>query len=280
MSAIGQTNALLGNVAKLGFVAVSGVAVWLGWQLHDGDAQRVRELAEKGAEVARLSGAIEQSQRENERLVGEVAAQQEQLAAQQQRLAEQQVEIERLELALKYLKVERRVARLIVLDQSKDANGAVRTKVRFEEVDAQGQPLGTPLEAEVAGEQLYVDALVVKFDDVLVEQGDALRGASLVLFRRLFGERQAPVDGVALDRGGARPAAYGGEGPMAALERTLWGEFWEIADDPQRGRGLGIRSAQGEAPSRRVKKGEVYRLTVRAAGGLEFELDRPGAGGQ
>lgn len=273
MSAIGQTNALLGNVAKLGFVAVSGVAVWLGWQLHDGDAQRVRELAEKGAEVARLAGAVEQSQRENERLTGEVAEQQKALAA-------QAVEIERLELALKYLKVERRVARLIVLDQAKDANGAVRTKVRFEEVDAQGQPLGTPLEAEVAGEQLYVDALVVKFDDVLVEQGDALRGASLVLFRRLFGERQAPVDGVALDRGGARPAAYGGEGPMAALERTLWGEFWEIADDPQRGRDLGIRSAQGEAPSRRVKKGEVYRLTVRAAGGLEFELDRPSAGGQ
>ncbi len=273
MSAIGQTNALLGNVAKLGFVAVSGVAVWLGWQLHDGDAQRERELSAKGVEIERLASAVAQSQRANEQLVGEVAAQKEQLA-------EQQAEIERLELALKYLKVERRVARLIVLDQTTDSSGAVRTKVRFEEVDAAGEPLGPPVEAEIAGAQVYVDALVVKFDDVLVEQGDALRGASLVLFRRLFGERQAPTDGVALDRGGARPAAYGGDGPMAALERTLWGEFWEIADDPRRSRDLGIRSAQGEAPSRPVKKGEVYRLTIRAAGGLEFELDRPGAGGQ
>ena len=258
MSAIGQANAFLGNLAKIGFVVVSGVAALLGWKLVDGGTKSQIELAQKVAEVKRLEG-------ENGTLRSDVAA--------------KQREIERLGLALKLMKVDRRIARLIVLEQS-GAPGSLRTKVRFQEVDARGEPLGEAVEATLDGEVVYVDAWVVKFDDALVERGDPLRGASLVLFRRLFGERQAPTAGVTLDRDGVRPKAYGGDAPSDEVEREVWAKFWEFADDPKAAARLGARLAQGEAPSRKVKKGEVYQLTVRASGGLDFTLDRPAAGGQ
>jgi len=258
MSVVGQANALLSNVARIGFVAVSGLAVWLGFELHSGGEERAALLAEQGAEIERLAG-------ENVRLAADVAV--------------KQREIERLGLALRLSKVERRVARLIVLDQQRDG-AAVTTRVRFEEVDAAGAPLGAPIEATLAGEQVYVDAEVVKFDDERVEAGDPLRGASLVLFRRLFAEGQAPSAGVALDRAGERPRAYGDDvaSPAAEFEREIFGRFWELAHDPRRAAAAGVRAAHGEAPSMKVRKGEVYRITARAAGGLTFELDRPEAG--
>lgn len=271
MSVIGQANSFLSNVARIGFVVVSGVAVWLGWELHDGGERRATALLLKSAEIDRLKGELGAAAQangrlteENGRLVVEVAA--------------KQKEIDRLALALRLTKVERRVARLVVLDQQRSGS-SVTTRVRFQEIDGAGEPLGAPIEAALAGEQVYVDAQVVKFDDALVEQGDPLRGASLVLFRRLFGEGQAPSSGVALDAEGARPNAYGDDA-ASALEREVFSQFWELAHDPKRAAAAGVRAAHGEAPSMKVRAGEVYRLTVRAAGGLTFELDRPAAGGQ
>ncbi len=272
MSTIGQTNALLGNVAKLGFVVVTGVAVWLGWRVHDGDERRTQELVQRSAEITRLVGAVEQAERQNVALNAQVATQ-------QQQIAEQRVELERLGLALRLQKVERRVARIVVLDQRADAGGVMRTRVRFEEVDAAGNPVGKATEATIAGSILYVDAWVVKFDDFLVEGGDELRGASLVLFRRLFGEHQAPSDGVALDGMGERPAAYGGDSPMGELERSVWNEFWEYANDAKRAAAAGIRAAHGEAPSIQLRTGEVYTVTLRASSGLTVSPDRAAVGG-
>ncbi|MSR45740.1 MAG: hypothetical protein EXS13_01510 [Planctomycetes bacterium] len=284
MSAIGQANALLGNVAKIGFVVVSGVAVWLGIELKDGGERRTRELSQKSAEVDRLKGELGAASAENSRLAGDNVR----LAAE---VATKQKEIERLVLAQKLLKVERRVARLVVLEQSKEkAAGVTRTRVRFQELDSDSAPIGEPIEATLDGEQVYVDAQVVKFEDALVEAGDPLRGSSLVLFRRLFGEAQAPSSGVALDVDGARPRAYGGNDPgggggdnvesLSELEREVWQRFWQLAHDPKLAATLGVRAAHGEAPSMKVRTGEVYRLTLRASGGLTFEVDRPSSGGQ
>lgn len=258
MSAIGQANAFLGNLAKIGFVVVSGIAALLGWKLVDGGTKSQIELAQKVAEVKRLEG-------ENGTLRADVAA--------------KQREIERLGRSLELMKIDRRVARLIILDQS-GAPGSVRTKVRFQEIDERGEPIGEAIEATIDGAQLYVDSWVVKFEDALVEQGDPLRGASLVLFRRLFGERQAPNSGPRLDRIGERPSTYGGGVATEPVEREIWSKFWELSDDPQAMERLGARVFQGEAPSKIVKKGEVYQLTVRASGGLDFTLDRPAPNGR
>ena len=255
MSAVGEANRLFGNLVRLALVGLLGTGGFLGWKVWSDGADHVRREAEKDQAIAQLTG--ENGERKST-------------------VATQQKEIERLALALKLSKIDKRVARIVVLDQTA-ASGASHgaTRLRFEEVDREGRPIAPAIEATIEGDLVYVDAWVVKFEDVYVEKGDPLRGASIVLFQRLFGEHQAPVDGVALDRRGVRPAIYGGDAALTDFERTIWSDFWGIAGDPARARQFGVRVAHGEAPSNRVKKGEVYALTVRASGGIDFTLDRP-----
>ena len=237
MSAIGQANTFLASLVRLGVLALASVAGWLGWRVWHADALHQQE-------VAQLQKQIEAKQQE----------------------------IERLEIANRLLKVDRRVARIVVTEQMPASNGKpMTTKVRFEEVDGEGNPIGSPKDLEIEGDVLYVDSWVVKFEDVFVEQGDPVRSASLVLFRRLFGEKQAPADGVAIDAPGERPSAYGGAGEMSPVEQEIWRDFWEFANDPRRAAALGVRAAHGEAPSMKLKRGGIYTVTLRSSGGLTIQ---------
>ena len=42
------------------------------------------------------------------------------------------------------------------------------------------------------GDEIYVDTLVIKFEDDFVMAGDALKGKALMLFRRIFTDRKRP----------------------------------------------------------------------------------------
>lgn len=130
------------------------------------------------------------------------------------------------------------------------------------------------------GKELYIDALVVTFDRGLVEAGDATRGKSLLLFRRAFGDLQKPADGVPLFRAeGDSPVPEVAEvdARPGEFERKLWAGFWELANDPAKARAAGIRVAQGEAPHVEPAVGQVYKLTLRASGGLEITPRLPAA---
>ena len=130
------------------------------------------------------------------------------------------------------------------------------------------------------GEELYIDALVVKFDRKFVDAGDGLRGKSLLLFRRAFGDRQKPVEGVPLFRQGndsVIPEALQVDSQPSDFEREIWTRFWEYANDPDKARDQGIRIAQGEAPHVKAVAGQVYKLTLRASGGLEISPRLPAA---
>jgi uncharacterized coiled-coil protein SlyX len=186
-------------------------------------------------------------------------------------VAEQQREIERLDTAMRLLKVDHRVALVSVVDQTKDeATNATLTQIDFQEINDNGDPIGSPKRFEIKGEILYIDSWVVKFDDKYVEQADIDRSTSLVMFRRIFGEMQEPRDGFALDEDGARPAVYGRGGEMSDFEKKIWGDFWEVANNEAKQDELGIRAIHGEAPSIKVKKGKAYRVDLRASGGISI----------
>lgn len=191
----------------------------------------------------------------------------------QKELAEAQAKVARLEMAVRLLKVDRRVARLDVLDQwTPEATGRPATKVRFVEVDEAGQPLGEPKIVTIDGDVLYIDYWVAKFDDALVEKGDdPLRGASICLFRRLFGEYQQPSEGHVVDASGQRPVAYGRGAPLSDFERDLWQNFWQYANDRQKAQSVGVRAAHGEAPYIKLTPGKSYRIVIRSSGGLAVE---------
>ena len=109
--------------------------------------------------------------------------------------------------------------------------------------------------------------------DVAVEQGDALRGTSVCIFRRLFGEEQSPAEGAVLDAAGLQPLAYTDDEGPNPLHQKIWGRFWEIANDPELGESLGVRAAQGEAPFIEAQAGKSYTIELRASGGLTIRTD-------
>lgn len=191
-----------------------------------------------------------------------------------QEVATQREQIQRLDTALRLLKVDKRIATLSVLDQRLDDNhNVVSSTLEFQELNEHGDPIGSAKRFTIEGDLVYVDSWVVKFEDRYVEQADLLRGTSLVLFRRVFGEKQAPDSGFVLDQEGTRPAAYAGSGEISEFERKIWNDFWNVADDETKQAELGIRAMHAEAPSFRVKQGRRYRITRRASAGLTFEND-------
>jgi len=172
------------------------------------------------------------------------------------------------------LKTDRRVARLLVAGQDRDPQGRItQSHLEFKELAGDGGTL-VAQSFDVPGDFVYVDALVVRFTDEYVERGDALRGHSLHLFRRVFGENQPPSEGPVLDRAGTIPAAYRTRANPGAFEEKLWGLFWEYASNPEAAAKAGVRVAQGEAVYQRVRAGQLWQLATRADGGLEFKLER------
>jgi hypothetical protein len=200
------------------------------------------------------------------------------IASLQVDVQEKQKEIDRLDTAMRLLKVDHRVARLTVLEQiTEEDSGKMITRIEFQELDDQGQPIDAPKQFNVPGDVIYVDSWVVKFDDKYVEEADLHRATSLVLFRRIFGEDQKPLDGLALDEAGGRPKAYDRGGRISDFEKKIWSDFWAVANDEAKQNELGIRAAHGEAPSIKVQKGKAYRVELRASAGLTItpEGDAP-----
>jgi hypothetical protein len=78
---------------------------------------------------------------------------------------------------------------------------------------------------------------------------------------------------VPLDDAGVQPLAYGGDETPDPLYRELWGEFWELANDPTRARERGVRAIHGEAPFIEARPGKSYRVELRASGGLSIRAE-------
>ena len=196
----------------------------------------------------------------------------------QRRLAERDAQIrtlternQALEAAVRLLRHAERRARIVVLDQGPGAEGHLTTRIRFSELDPQGDLIGEPRELTLEGDEVYVDALVVKFEDTFVTAGDALKGKALLLFRRIFSDRRRPADGHVLDREGQMPQAYAAERAPTAFERELWARFWELANDPEEAKRRGVRALHGEAVSTRLRKDRVYAITLRSTGELTIQ---------
>lgn len=180
-------------------------------------------------------------------------------------------EIQRLETSIQLLKTDQRLAKLEVLGLEKDDNGkVVKSKLAFTEMSADGEPLSDSKEFELPGDVIYVDNWIVKFDDIYIENGDVARGTSLCLFKRIFSEEQTPNEGFALDEVGMRPQAYSRGGELTDFEKELWADFWEFANDDEKAKNKGIRAANGEAVSIKVREGKTYQIELRASGGLSI----------
>ena len=150
----------------------------------------------------------------------------------------------------------------------------METKIRFTEFDpSSGSIVAKPAEFTVAGDMIYVDALVVKFQDQFIEAADSLRGRSLVSFQRVFGENQTPAQGFRIDAQGMIPAVT--EAGAKTKRRERWKKnlenFWTISNDPKTSEGTRNSAIHGEAPSR-GSAGRIYHLDL-AQRWLSFRIE-------
>lgn len=163
------------------------------------------------------------------------------------------------------LMASRRVAQVRVTRQVTGETGRPVNSLLWQEIGPSGV-IGEPLTLEVIGRLAYFEALVIKFMHRHVGDGDVQRGASLVLFRRVFGDGQVPDSVVLLDR---TPLAAAGESAETrALHGKLWDRFWDLVDDPREAARFGVRVAQIEAPAIPLRPGQVWEVALDAAGGL------------
>lgn len=273
MKILETIRSLLATLVSLIILALLGSGAYFGYTFFQSAKQAQDEiqqkLAEKESQVQQLNASLQQKERQITELAG-------QLQTAQEELEKKEREIQRLNTAIQLLKVDRRVALLDVLAQEKSDTGeVVRTTVRFLEVDEAGRPLENPRTFTILGDKVYVDALVVKFADHFVEQGDPLRAASLCLFQRVFGNAQSPDSGMRIDQENDQPAIYRTGQVKSDFERQLWSQFWEYARNEEKAREAGIRAAHGEAVYVQAIPGTRYRLTLRASDGLSIVPDGP-----
>ena len=179
---------------------------------------------------------------------------------------------EELKGFVKRLTTESRVADVRVVGQRLDSQRVPIWTLEFAERGSDGKPMPAKV-LTVRGEEVFFDALVIKFSHDLVKVGDPLRGKSLHFFRRAFGSAQEPREGPMLAANGSVvPDAYRGtSGTASAFEQALWLRFWYWVNHPAEAEAEGIRVAQGEAVFTRPEPGATYRITLEHAGGLNIK---------
>jgi len=245
---------LMRSVASLAVVTLVGIGGWLGYTTIN-DRQILNE------ELQQKVALIEKQNKDIERLNVDVA--------------EKAKKIAELDLAMRLLKVDHRIAEMTVVNQGvNEKNGKLETTVQLAEVDDNGKQLAPPKTYLIDGDVVFIDGLIVKYQDKLIEAGDPLRGTSAFLFRRIYGEHQEPGHGFPIDPVDGQPAPYGGETKMSDIDKTVWTNFWDIANDPERRDAAGIRAAHGEAKYMKVQPGKVYRVQLRASDGVTIVAEK------
>lgn len=271
MENVSTINSFLRTILVLAFLGISGGGGFYAWQTY---TAKDREVAKTAKELASISTKLVETEQALSSAQEDIAAKSATIAAQGVTIQEQGENIERLETSLSLLKVDKRLARITAIDQGTDATtGKPFTLVEFVELGEDEQPIDTPRQFRLQGNEVYVDFWVVKFDDKYVENADLERSTSICLFRRLFGNEEQPEEGFPLDQVGSRPSAYSRGSKMTDFEKKIWGDFWNIANKEMVAEELGIRAAHGQAVSMKMQKGKSYKVQLRASDGLSILPD-------
>jgi hypothetical protein len=183
-----------------------------------------------------------------------------------EKLEEEKHELQQI---VQRLSDERRVAEVLVTDQS-DVAGVLRTTLLFVEYARDGSSL-PPKAFTIEGKTAHVDALVIKFERDFLRDNDPLRGHSIALFTKIYGDQQSPASGETIDAPGQIPDVYRGADPkVSEFERELWNNFWKLAEDPEYRARYGVRVANGQGVWGPFERDKLYTITIESDGGLNI----------
>lgn len=176
-------------------------------------------------------------------------------------------ENKKLKEAISTLTTEEQIGYAKVLEQ-KSRDGRLYTRLRFVET-ARGNPLKTVLqkEVEIEGDIVHFDALIVSFSGQAVIDG---KDRSLYLWRRVYGDNQAPSAGFEIEEPGVEPARYAGLLSRLRLkdQQMFWNAIWDLANDPEALEKHGIKAVYGNAVYKKLRPGLIYVFKISPTGQL------------
>lgn len=189
--------------------------------------------------------------------------------SEQEKLRQAQERNEELQQIVQRLTDEKRVAEVIVTNQ-KMVDGKLQTTLLFVEYARDGSSL-PPRTFTIEGKTAHIDAMVIKFDRHFVSENDPLRGHSIALFTRLYGDEQTPASAAMIDTPGKVPDIYKGANPhAAAFEQELWTDFWRLYDDENYRKEKGVRTLSGQGVWGPFETDKLYTITLESDGGLNI----------
>ncbi|OGX05590.1 MAG: hypothetical protein A3G87_00480 [Omnitrophica bacterium RIFCSPLOWO2_12_FULL_50_11] len=179
-----------------------------------------------------------------------------------------------LTAVIERLSADARVAEVVVTESSYDEKEEnVETTIKFLEFDALGKPL-TPKYFTFKGNTIQFQALVIRFEDELVKNGDKLRGRSAYLFLRAFAlnhEEGAQIFDITKVK--EVPDGYRLAGTSTDFERKLWEKFWSYVQDANARTSSQVKNAQIEAPGSIFVPGLIYKIRIEHDGGLRVDSE-------
>jgi hypothetical protein len=187
-------------------------------------------------------------------------------------IAKLQEEKRVLQRVVERLTDEKRVADVLVTDQ-KLIDGVPHTTLLFVEYAKDGTPLPAK-SIQIKGNPGHIDAMVIKFDRHFVSEGDPLRGHSIALFTKIYGDREQPSEGHVIDEPGKIPDVYRGADPrVSEFETELWRNFWRLTRDQAYRDSMGVRIANGQGVWERFEPDKLYSITLESDGGLNINSE-------
>lgn len=180
-------------------------------------------------------------------------------------------ENKQLKTAITNLTSEEQIGYAKVLKQE-TRDGKLWTTLRFVET-ARDDKLKKIVEKDFAieGDIVHFDALIVKFDNKMVMDG---RERALYLWRRIYGEKMTPENGLPVENPGAEPARYADLlARLPVKQRELfWTNIWDLTNDLQKLQKYGITAVYGNVVYSQLKEGLIYVFKISATGQLYPEI--------
>ncbi len=169
------------------------------------------------------------------------------------------------------LSADSRIAQVMVVDvRFNPLTQKHMTTIKFLEFDSRLRPT-EPKYFTFSGNLIQFQSLVVRFDDIHVKNGDALRGKSIYLFWKVFILDGANTQEYTISPVSEVPRGYKSDAERSRFEEDIWKEFWSIALDPKKASQRGIKNAQIEAPGTKFVPGLLYTIKIEHDGGMRID---------
>lgn len=172
----------------------------------------------------------------------------------------------KLNKAIRNLTDEQQIGFATLKSRSRNELGQVESLVRFVQT-APGKPDEVVSEElfVVEGEVIHFDALIVKFSDDYVKDG---KGRALYLWRRIYGDDEAPAEGDLIQAPGEAPDRYEVITRSLKLKNqpVFWEAIWDLANNPQQLSEYGVKAVFGNAIYTKMEADKVYIFKISPTG--------------